>query len=53
MYSLDCELYNKCFPTVEQLIDDIMISGTDPNYEITLNGEGTGENAWDLIGPMV
>ena len=49
MYSLDSEWYNREFDTLDQLLQDIMISGADPNYEITLNGKGTGEQAWDLI----
>lgn len=49
MYSLDCNYYKKEFETREALIDDIMSSGMDPNYEITYNGNGTGENAIDFI----
>jgi len=48
-YSLDCSYYEKSFPTMEELIDDVMISGMDPNYEITYNGRGTGEMAIDQI----
>jgi hypothetical protein len=25
------------------------MSGVDPNYEVTKNGEGIGETLWDLI----
>jgi hypothetical protein len=49
MYSLDCNYYQAEFPTVEELIFHIMLSGMDPNYEITRNGKGTGEMAIDLI----
>ena len=49
MYSLDCEYYKKEFSTIDELIDDVMISGMDPNYNITLDGEVTGEQAIDLI----
>jgi hypothetical protein len=31
------------------LLDDVVSSGMDPNYEITRNGKGTGERAIDLI----
>lgn len=48
-YSLDCSYYQRSFPTMDELIDDVMTSGMDPNYEITFNGEGTGEMAIDLI----
>jgi hypothetical protein len=49
MYSLDCTYYTKEFRTVDELINDIMVSGMDPNYEITFNGKSTGEIAFDLI----
>ena len=45
MYSLDCTYYNKEFHTLIELLDDIVLTGMDPNYEITLNGVGTGEEA--------
>lgn len=49
MYSLDCNYYEKEFNTIDELIDDVMMSGMDPNYEITRNGKGTGEKASDLL----
>ena len=49
MYSLDCNYYKKKFNTINELINDVIISGMDPNYEITLNGEPTGEMIADLI----
>jgi hypothetical protein len=49
MYSLNCDYYTAEFPTIGDLIAHIMISGMDPNYEITRNGKGTGEIAADLI----
>ena len=49
MYSLNCDYYTKEFPTLEALIDDVILSGMDPNYEITKNGRGIGEDAIDLI----
>jgi hypothetical protein len=49
MYSLDCSYYEAKFPTLGDLIAHIMISGMDPNYEITKNGKGIGENAIDYI----
>ena len=48
-YSLDCSYYDKEFDEVNDLINDITSSGMDPNYEITCNGLGTGENAIDYI----
>jgi hypothetical protein len=49
MYSLDCSYYLKEFPTIEELIEDVVFSGMDPNYEITRASEPTGEMAIDLI----
>jgi hypothetical protein len=51
MYSLDHPDYSKEFETIHELIKDILASGMDPNYEITLDGEGVGEEAWDFIVP--
>ena len=49
MYSLDCSYYEKEFNNVDDLINDIIVSGMDPNYEITFNGIGTTEMAIDFI----
>lgn len=49
MYSLKCSYYKKQFATVDELINDVITSGMDPNYEITYKGKGTGEMAIDLI----
>jgi len=49
MYSLDCSYYTESFDTIDQLIDDVVSSGMDPNYEITKNGRLTGECVIDLI----
>lgn len=49
MYSLNCDYYTKEFTSINELMDDIISSGMDPNYEITLNGKGVGEEAIDLI----
>jgi hypothetical protein len=49
MYSLNCDYYVKEFTSIDELINDIISSGMDPNYEITLNGRGIGEEAIDLI----
>ena len=50
MYSLNCDYYTAEFPTLGDLIAHVMISGMDPNYEITRNGRSTGEMLIDLIG---
>jgi hypothetical protein len=49
MYSLKCSYYKKEFSSIDELINDVILSGMDPNYEITFNGRGTGEFAIDLI----
>ena len=49
MYSLDCNYYTKTFKTLDELITDIMMSGMDPNYEITKDNVGMGEIASDYI----
>jgi hypothetical protein len=49
MYSLDCNYYTKEFSTIDELLGDVVINGMDPNYEITRNGQPTGEMAIDLI----
>ena len=50
MYSLDCDYFDKSFDSINELVDYVMSSGMDPNYEITKNGRGIGETAFDLIG---
>jgi len=49
MYSLDCKYYTKEFETLEELISDVMMSGMDPEYEVTEDGIGIGELAIDFI----
>ena len=49
MYSLDCTYYTREFATIDELLGDIVLSGMDPNYEITHNGLPTGETAIELI----
>jgi len=49
MYSLKCNYYTREFSSINELIQDVMVSGMDPNYEITRDGKGTGETLWSLI----
>lgn len=49
MYSLNCNYYTREFNSIDELIQDVMASGMDPNYEITHDGVGIGESAWDLM----
>jgi hypothetical protein len=43
VYSLACPYYKKKFDTLEDLIQDVYISGMDPNYSVTLNGKSIRE----------
>ena len=45
MYSLKCSFYNRQFSTLEELIEDIVSSGMDPDYFVTKNVKSTGEKA--------
>ena len=49
LYSLKCDYYQKEFNSLNDLIENIVISGQDPSYEITKNGKGIGEEATDFI----
>ncbi len=49
MYSLKCDYYTREFNSIDELIQDVMVSGMDPNYEITRDGKGTGEMLWSLM----
>ena len=49
MYSLDCSFFTENFNSIDELINHVILRGSDPNYEITLNGNPTGEMAIDLI----
>ena len=49
MYSLNCDYYDAQFKSIGDLISHVMISGMDPNYEITRDGKPTGEILIDLI----
>ena len=49
MYGLECNYYTKSFETLDELIEDVTINGMDPNYEVTKDGKGIGENAIDFI----
>jgi hypothetical protein len=49
MWSLKCDYFTKEFETLNELIDYVMSSGMDPNYEVTRDGKGIGEEAVDFI----
>ena len=49
MYSLNCDYYDREFDTIDELVDDVISSGMDPNYVIIYNGVGTGSMVIDFI----
>ncbi len=49
MYSLNCDYYKAEFNTIDELVLHVMMSGMDPNYQITKDGKLTGEMVIDLI----
>ena len=48
-YSLNCKYYTRQFPTVDELLNDILASGQDPNYLVYKDGKSVGTKAIDLI----
>lgn len=49
MYSLDCNYFDEEFDTMSELVDYVIYSGMDPNWEITIDGEPSGEQIIDLL----
>ena len=49
MYSLDCSYFDKEFESINDLVEHCTVNGMDPNYEITENGDGIGEELIDYI----
>jgi len=49
-YSLNCKYYTRQFPNLEDLLNDILDSGQDPNYEILKNGRSTMLTAAEALG---
>jgi|TARA_R100000315_G_C5180258_1_gene104516 hypothetical protein len=48
-FSLDCSYFEEEFNSIDELVDYVVNNGMDPNYEITSNGNSTGEYVIDLI----
>ena len=48
-FSLDCSYFEVEFNSIDELVDYVVDNGMDPNYEITSNGNSTGEYVIDLI----
>ena len=48
-YSLDCSYFVNEFKSINELVDYVVNNGMDPNYEITANGNPTGEYVIGLI----
>lgn len=51
LYTLDCSYYKKTFTSIQELIEDVLKVGMDPDYEIMKNGKPTGERLVELITP--
>jgi len=49
MYSLKSIYYKREFDTIEELIQDVVVSGMDPNVEITQDGKGIQEYPIDYL----
>ena len=49
IYSLDCNYFDEEFDTMSELVDYVIYSGMDPNWEITIDGEPSGEQIIDLL----
>jgi hypothetical protein len=49
MFSLKCSYYTKQFSSINELVNDVITSGMDPNYLITFDGESIGEEVIDYI----
>ncbi len=49
MYSLNCSYFSEEFDSIDELVEHCIVSGMDPNYEITRNGVTTGECLIDLM----
>jgi len=49
MFSLDCSYYKGQFTSLSELLEDVIRTGMDPEFEITRNGTGTGERAIDYL----
>ena len=49
MYHLNCPYYKKKFETIHELVDDIVLSGMDPNYVVYKDGKSIRTKAIDLI----
>ena len=51
MYSLKCSYYKKQFSSLYDLVNDVINSGMDPNYEVTLDGKSMGVDIINYIQP--
>ena len=49
VYTLKCSYYTKQFNSIDELVNDVIMSGMDPNKVIMRNGKSTGEKVIDLI----
>lgn len=50
-YTLKCDWYDKCFSSIDELIEDCLSSGMDPNYDVLEDNKSTGMKLIDYIQP--
>lgn len=53
MYTLDCSYYSKSFDNVNDLLDDVLQTGMDPNYHIIYINGDTRENTWETAAELL
>jgi hypothetical protein len=51
MYSIECSYYKKQFELLKDLINDLIVSGMDMDYDVTYNGITTWAKASDFVIP--
>lgn len=48
MYTIEC-WPDKPFPSIDELVEEVIYKGVDPSYEVLENGIGIGELISDFI----
>lgn len=49
MYTLDCDYYNKSFDSIDELVEEVINDGMDPNVQILRDGRPTGQEVIEFI----
>ena len=50
-WGLKCSYFTETFPSLQDLIDYVLLVGQDPNYEIVLNDKPFGVKVIDYLLP--